>query len=180
MVFSFGIQIRLMRFFRRIVIAYAPRFFVYGYVCPPFVLKAYNAQKTRFVSFVRFTNVLRVAIFKYFTQIFKPIIRLNPVYMVYKFNWPFTCHIKPCQLVRAVNVFIYSNSNVPNTFLNATRNGTNFRTLSNPHFPNKNTCVRIVIQHFAQTVMRKVKHLLHLSFNNQKTTTCSSFCKGQS
>ncbi len=179
MKFPFNFQIRFVRFFWCIVIAYAPRFSIYGNACSPFVLEFYDAHKTRFVSFIGFTDVLRISVFKNFAQVCKSIVRFLTVYVVYKFNRPFTGHVKPRQPMRAVNAFVYSDSRIADAFLYAPRNVTNANTLGHSDFPCKNTGVRVVIKYFTQAVVRKVRHMrLLCAYSFREITSPSSFCKG--
>ena len=181
MILSFGRQICLVCFFRRIVIAYAARFSVNGYARAPFVLKPYDTKKARFISFVRLTDVLRVSVLKYFAQISKPVVGFLTVYVVYKLNGPFARRIEPCQSVRAVNVAVNSNGCVSDAFFYATRNIADANASSHTYFPREDACVRIVVENFAQTVVRKIRHMWLLCTDHfAEITIPSSFCKGLS
>lgn len=159
MKFSFGFQIGLMRFFRRIVIAYAPRFPVNSYVCAPFILKTYHAKKTGFVSFIWFANVLSIAVFAYLTQIFKSVVRFISVYVVNKFDGPVAGHVKPRQTVRFVNLPVNADSDVPDAFFFAPGYVANMNAFSNALAPRKNTCLRAIVKNLAKSIQSNFRHV---------------------
>lgn len=160
MKFSFGFQIGLMRFFRRIVIAYAPRFSVNSYVCAPFILETYNAKKAGFVSFIWLANVLSVAVLAYLTQIFKSVVRFISVYVVNKFDGPVTGHVKPRQTMRFVNLPVNADSDVPDPFFFAPGYIANTNTFSDALAPRKNACLRVIIKNLAKSIQSDFRHVI--------------------
>lgn len=176
MILPFSFQIRLLRFFRRVVVAYTSRFSLDSNAGAPFILKTYHTHKARFVAFIWLANVLRISVLKHFSQIFKSVVRFLSVYVINKFNRPFASHIKPSQTVRAMDALIYPYGGVPNSFFFAPRNCPNLRAFSSFDFPRKNSRGRVIIKYLVQSVVSKFRHL-RLLFNVLKITLQSNFCK---
>lgn len=155
---TFCDKIGFMRFFGRIVIAYAARLFVYGYACAPFILKFYYANKPRFISFIRFSNILRISVFKHLAQIFKSVIMFNAIYVVDIFYRPIFCHVKPRQPMRFVNFAINTYRDVSNAFFFASGHVTNLHATSNSFTPFKQPRLRFIIKHLTKPFCGKFCH----------------------
>lgn len=160
MKFSLSFQIRFVRFFRCIVVAYAPRFSIYGNACSPLALKFYHTHKTGFISFIGFADVLQISIFKNFAQIFKSVVRFISVYVVNKFDGPVTGYVAPRQTVRFVNLPVNADSDVPDAFLFAPGYVANMNTFSDALAPRKNSCLRVIIKNLAKSIQNDFRHVI--------------------
>ena len=95
MMFALGLDISLMRLFRRKEIAKPMGFAGYGYAGAPFTLKTYYADKPRLVSTVRPSDVLRVSSWINYAKVAKSIIVFVAVYMVDKTFRPLAVRQQP-------------------------------------------------------------------------------------
>lgn len=150
MILTFCFHIYLVRFFRRIVIAKPFRFSFYGHAGSPLILKPNNSHKTRFITPVRFTNILGVAVCKYISEISYSIIRFVSVNVVYKTRGPFALRIQPSQSMRFIHSLCNTDSDVTNTFFYAPRNTARFDRFARANSPNKKPCRGIVIKRIFQ------------------------------
>lgn len=147
--FTFKLQIFLMRFFWRIKIAYSDVFSVKRNLRSPFSLVGANAQKTSFVGFCCFSHILQIAKSSNLTQIGKRIIQLVSINMV---NMVFRCaasYIKPCQSMRQSFDVMNSNRQI-SCALDRTRSFSNKIRSVMVFTPSKNAGLRVVIQRFTQ------------------------------
>ena len=150
MIPTFCVQIYLVRFFRRVVVAKPFRFSFYGHAGSPLILKPNNTHKTRFIAPVRLTNILGIAISKYVSQIIYPIIRFVSVNVVYKTCGPFALRIQPSQSMRFIHSFCNTDSDVTNTFFYAPRDTARFNRFARANSPSKKPCGGIVIKRIFQ------------------------------
>lgn len=148
MIFPLCLKVNLMRFFRSVVIAQPFGFALNGQTCTPFVLVPNNTHKTRFVSAVGFTHVLRIAIGKHITKICNSIVGLVAVNVVDKTFRPFAMRVQPRQSMRFVYAFCKANRNVADTFFCAARNVPRFNCSAWANSPSKNTRIGSIIKHF--------------------------------
>lgn len=146
MILTFCFQVDLMRFFRSAVVAKPFGFSVDGHAGAPFVLKPNDAHKPRFISPIRFTDVLRVAVRKNISKIDNSIVRFVAVNVVNKPFRPIAVCVQPCQTMRFVHASRDADGNVPNPFFNASSNITSFDGFAGPRSPGKNTCVSVIIK----------------------------------
>ena len=101
--FALGLDISLMRLFRRKEVAKPMGFAGYGYAGAPFTLEMYHADKPRFVSAVRAPDILRVSGWVNYAKIVKSIVMLIAIYVVDKALRPFAV----CQQPRNTMGLIY-------------------------------------------------------------------------
>ena len=148
MIFPLCFKVNLMRFFRSVVIAQPFRLALNGQTCAPFVLKPNDAHKTRFVSAIGFTHVLRIAISKHIAKICNSIVGLVAVNVVDKTFRPFTLCVQPRQSMRFVYAFCNANRNVAYTLFCAARNVPRFNRPAWANSPSKNACIGGIIKHF--------------------------------
>ena len=149
MMFAFKLQIFLMRQLWRIKTAYANTFSVDHNLRPPFSLMKANAQKTNFVGFGCFSDVLQIAKPSYFSQIIKRVVQFVAVDVVNMIFWLTASHIKPCQsMCQSFNV-VNGDTNVPC----AVNRPSAFPNKIGPPMvfaPSKNSGLRVIIQRFTQ------------------------------
>ena len=161
MTHTFNIQIGLMRFFWGSVITYANRFSVYGNAGSPFVLKPNHAHKTGFVSFVWFTDILRIAFCAYVTKICKSVVRFVSVDVVNQTKRPISSCVKPNDSVCFIDFAANTNSRIT-LGVNVSRNIANFDRSTWLNFPNQLTSFGAVVKHFSQLFCGNIG-LAHLS-----------------
>ena len=159
MVLPLGIKISLMRLFGGDVVAYAPRFPVHGYACAPFILEAYDTHKTRFVSPVRFTDVLRISIWHHYAKVINSVIMLIAVYVIYQTVRPFAVRKQPGKPMRFVN-FTF----IPYRDVNAgvSRKIASLHGFGNAADPRKRACACVVAQNILKVVKSKFAHASYI------------------
>jgi hypothetical protein len=145
-----------MRFFRRSVVSQPFGLAFVRHGGAPFVLKKDDAHKTRFVSAVGFTDVLRIAVSQNYAQIGNSVVGFLPVDMVNQARRPFAVNVKPRKAVRFVDFAADTNSIVSNTLFNAPGYVTRFYGFARPNKPNKYASFRVVTKHFFQVICRKL------------------------
>lgn len=158
MVMSFSSKIRLVRFFWRIVVAYVLSFFINRNTCPPTILKTYDANKPRFITFVWLSYVLRVTVFKHFPKIFKSVIVFYAVYVVNIFFRPHTGNKEPSQTMRFINVAVDTNGNIPDAFFAASGNVAYPHASRNALAPLKQSGLWLIIKYLTKTFYGKFCH----------------------
>jgi hypothetical protein len=152
MKFTFSGQIRFVRFFGGFKISEPMRLAFVRYACPPLVLKKYNAHKTRLVTPVWLSDVLRVARFVYDPKVGKPVIVFDAINMVNKAIGPFAGHVQPRQPMRFVNSAFVANSAVADAFFAAPRYVAFLYAFGRAYFPRKDARIRTVGQNFAEFI----------------------------
>lgn len=148
MEFALGLDIRLMRLFRRKIIAKPMRFAVDGNACPPFILERDNADKPRFITAIRAPNVLRVSSWIDYAKIAQSIIMFIAVYVVDKTLRPFSVRQQPRKPMRLVNFSAIADSNV---FSGKVTGGvTRFDSFGNSFVPHQKPCFGVVTENGAE------------------------------
>lgn len=152
---TLGVQIGLMRFFRRSKIAYAPRFAVDAYAGAPFALVRDYADKARLVSFIWLAYILRIATSVYNSKVAEPIVRFCTVYVVNKSSRPFTGNVQPRQPMRFKYIAANAYGHIAD-FVNAPCHIANVNAFCGSFFPNKKPRVGVVIKNFSQVFCGKI------------------------
>ena len=158
---TFCVQIGLMRFLGRSVVAYANRFSVDRDTCTPFVLIPNNTHKTRFISFVGLAHVFRITNSANITKIAKSVIGFNSVNVVNHSCGPTTSNIKPSKAMCSVDFTPNTQSGI-SSLVNVPRNIASFNSSTWSNLPNKNTSFHAVIKYFSQLFCGNIG-LAHLS-----------------
>lgn len=149
MKFSFHFQISFVRFFRRIKPGFAGDYAVDHYLCAPLSLVGAYAKKTTFAGFCGFTDVLKVTVPRYLTQITETIVPFVSVYVVNMLRRPFAGHIRPSQSMRELFPIVYCYSPIahslrrPGAFANKIRSSFMYE-------PRKKTCVSVISERRSQ------------------------------
>ena len=139
---ALGLDIRLMRLFRRKIIAKPMRFAVDGNACPPFILERDNADKPRLITAIRAPNVLRVSSWIDYAKIAQSIIMFIAVYVVDKTLRPFSVRQQPRKPMRLVNFSAIADSDV---FSGKVACGVaRLNGLGNSFAPRQKPCFRVV------------------------------------
>ena len=108
---SLKLQVSLMRLLGRVKTAFADAFAVHHDLDQPFVLVFANTQKTRLVGFSWFTNVLKIAKPGDLTEIFKTVVLLVAVFVIYVKRWLLSGHVQPRKTMS--QSFLVVDSNCP-------------------------------------------------------------------
>ena len=148
-------KVDLMRFFGSAVVAQPFGLAIDGHACSPFVLKPNDAHKTRFVTAIGFTHVLRITICKYIAKVCNSVVGFVAVNVVNKPLRPFTMHMQPRQPMRLVDALCYSNSDVANSFFCATSNIARLYRSARLNFPHKTTGTSVIMKHGSQLFRRQ-------------------------
>lgn len=134
--FSFGLQIHLMGFFRGRVIPEPVGLAPESNTRAPFVLEKDHTHEPRFVSTGGFSQILNITAAINTPKIFKAVIRFIPVYMVNLFSRPYPMYIKPHQTMCPVDAFLITNGYIPGRS-KATRNVSYFDGFTRANHPYK-------------------------------------------
>ena len=148
MVLALGLDIRLMRFFRRKEIAKPTGFAVDGNACAPLILEKDNANKPRFVTAIRAADILRISGWADYAKIAQSVIMLIAVYMVNKTSRPFTMRQQPRKSVRFVNFSAIAYSDVSSG--EVTGDVTRLDSFGNSFAPHQNPCFGVVAENGAE------------------------------
>ena len=145
---ALGLDIRLMRLFRRKIIAKPMRFAVDGNACPPFILERDNADKPRLITAIRAPNVLRVSSWIDYAKIAQSVIMLIAVHMVDKTLRPFSVRQQPRKPMRFVDFSAITDSDVFSG--KVARNVAWLNSFGNSLLPCQKTSFRVVAKDGAQ------------------------------
>ncbi len=165
MISTFSLDIFSVSFFRCGVIAQPMRFAAMRYTSAPFILVKYDAHKAGFISFVWFTDILRIAFRTNYSQIFKTIIRFIAVYMVNNVFWPFASYIKPYKSVRFINAPLDSYGNI-SFLVGAPCSVANLDGFARSNSPRKKPRIGVVSQCFSQLFCCKFGHAPSIAFSS--------------
>lgn len=160
MMYTFKLQVFLMRLFWRIKTAYADTFTINHDLCSPLSLMSANSQKSNFVGFSCFSHVLQIAKSSNLSQISKRIIQLVSVDVINMAIWHVASYMKPCQSMSQSFNVVNSNRNVSGA-MNRTSNFSNKIGSVMIFAPSKDTCLHVVIQRFTQMFNGNVKFGSH-------------------
>ena len=142
MVLALGLDIRLMRFFRRKEIAKPTGFAVDGNACAPLILEKDNANKPRFVTAIRAADILRISGWADYAKIAQSIIMFIAVYVVDKTLRPFSVRQQPRKPMRLVNFSAIADSDVFSG--KVARGVARLNGLGNSFAPRQKPCFRVV------------------------------------
>ena len=160
MIFTFKLQVFLMRLFWRIKTACTNTSTVGHNLRSPFSLVSTNTQQTNFIGFSSFSHILQIFKSSSLPQICKRVIRFISVNVINMAIRHIACYIKPRQSMRQSFNIMDSDKNVPC----ATRGARNFSNKIRTAViftPNKNARLRVVIQRFAQMFNGNVRFRSH-------------------
>jgi hypothetical protein len=158
--FTFKLQVFLMRLFWRVKTACANTLTINHNLRSPFSLMGANTQKSNLVGLSCFSYILQIAKPSNLTQIGKRIVQLVSVNVVDVTIRHVAGHMKPCQpMGQSLNV-VNGNRNVSST-MNRTSNFSNKIGTAMVFKPNKNAGLRVVTQRFAQMFNGNVKFGSH-------------------
>ena len=149
--FSFGFQVRLMRFFGRVKTAFADALAVRHDLHSPLSLVRRHAQKARLVALRWAAHVLQVDKTINVAQICKTIVLLVAVYVINVFRRPFACHMQPRQTVRQSFLIVDYDGPVAGA-CGAPRTLTDQIRSAAMRFPHKHACVGVVVKNCAYVV----------------------------
>jgi hypothetical protein len=113
MKFAFGQDIRFMRFFGRSIRPQMTDRAVCAYPRYKAMFSLANAQKARFVSFLRFCLMLYIFGGSYIAQIMQSVIVTTAIYVVYVINRPSSVVVKPYETMRSISRAINSYHYIP-------------------------------------------------------------------
>ena len=149
MKFPLGLQIRLMRLFRRIKTRFAYVFAIYHYLHNPFSLVRADTKESGLVGFCSLAYVLKVFCARHFAQIFNAVVCFYAIFMVYVLCRPDTGYVKPRQSMRQLFSVVNSYRPVPSRLCGPSYGPNKVFSVMMP-YPRKSACVRIVPQRFTE------------------------------
>lgn len=156
---TFDFQVGLMRFLRSIKPSNQRMHAVCANPRAPSLAASqlrHTQQSAGFIPCMRSFLILNVACGRYVAQIFERVVARIAINVVYIACRPHAGHVKPCQTIGAVPLFIYANDAIPlglNVSSNCSRN--NFSTRFDA--PNKVAGFGVVVQQCTQLVKCNVK-----------------------
>ena len=161
--FTFKLQIFLMRFFWRVKPAYANSLPLRHYLNTPFTLMQRHAKQLSFISFGSLPHILKVSKSRYFAQIRKTIIKFVSVYVVNMRFGPNSICVKPSQPMRESFSVKHTNGEIA-VRANTSGNATNKILPSFSFFPCKNAGSRAIQQHLSNIRKRNIGIIFHVCF----------------
>ena len=145
------LQVSLMRLFGRVKAAFADAFTVHHDLNAPFALVCRNPQKARMIGFGRPAHILQIAKPGDLAEIFKTVVLLVAVFVVYVKRWLLSGHVQPRKTMS--QSFLVANGNCPVACVGWTAG-----TLADKigaamvGFPNKFARFRVVVKNRSEMV----------------------------
>jgi len=149
---TFSRKISLMGFLGGCKVPQPMRFSAMRYACAPLPLKEYNAHKTRFITFVWFSNVLGISRLVYNAKIFKSVIIFYAINMIYKTVGPPSGDVKPRQPMRFVYPTSIPDCAVADSFFLAPCLAAFRNAFRRTHKPDEFSGLRVVAQYLFKFV----------------------------
>jgi len=158
--FTFKLQVFLMRLFWRVKTACANTLTINHNLRSPLSLMGANTQKSNLVGFSCLSHILQIAKPSNLTQISKRIVQFISVNMVNVTIGHSASYIKPCHSVGQSLDVVYSYRNVSSA-MNGTSSFSNKIGTAMVFKPSKNAGLHVVIQRFTQMFNGNVKFGSH-------------------